>query len=122
MRPEKLAAIEVLATLPEPDKDLTHKIECGLLHSRIPLCCVVFYIDGWHNLTPEEKDEYDRIYDAFWSGSFLPCPACLTKFLETGAYFSKVRGCDCECTCCECRLARDPSYVCPHGRHAEVAS
>ena len=116
---EKAACLDVLQNIPaDPEcEDMAHMIECAVLHSNIPPCCVAHFIYGHGKLTQEQQQTYDDMEDSHFPGHYSPCPSCFAKYLKTGS-FRKTRRCDCECQCCGCERERSPEGVCRHGETA----
>lgn len=62
------------------------------LHSRIPVCCIRFFIDEWaHMYKGRDRTAYGKALDASHAG-YVQCPACLGS-----GHKVKIRICINEC-------------------------
>jgi len=43
-------------------------------HSRIPECCISFYVDMWKNEMYKRTEYYQSVHYSTWS--YVPCPKC----------------------------------------------
>lgn len=111
--------LNLLETMSENEslQTMAHMIECGVLHSNIPPCCVAWFIFGHGKLTEKSKKVYDAMENLVFPGGYSPCPDCFKKYLKTGS-FKKVKQCACECQCCGCERQRNPEGICRHGKKA----
>jgi len=79
--------------------DVVYHVRCGL-HSGLPLCCILWYVTGWHVMSGVP---IPRAFRAYWrlirlSGRIhgvqfghIPCPACIVRGLAV-----HVLECDCD--------------------------
>lgn len=45
------------------------------IHSRIPTCCIDFFIDEWEFMFTDKNPYVRAVAHAAWS--YIPCPKCL---------------------------------------------
>jgi len=55
-------------------------IECGLIHTGLPSCCVAFFIDVWCATSPLDPDmmAHRKKIDKLRPG-YVPCPRCIKR-------------------------------------------
>jgi hypothetical protein len=73
--------------------EIPHHIECGLVHSGIPACCVKYYITKriWMPIKERDADNVKirKITDNWKEPvTYIPCPECLKR-----KRFVKVKRC-----------------------------
>jgi hypothetical protein len=81
----------VLETLMKRSEQVRYDIRYGL-HSRIPTCCIIFFVTEWESIYREGSDmPYNRAVDAARAG-YVQCPECLGSGTKV-----KILDCDLEC-------------------------
>lgn len=70
---------------------VAHMIECGLLHTGLPSCCVAFYVHEWILYEQAERDAYRKLKNAQKHVGYVRCPRCLSRDQKV-----PVKPCACE--------------------------
>lgn len=82
---------------PKAPKDLpwfmsvAHMIECGLLHSGLPSCCVAFFVTEWTGYDHNQIAAYHAIPGAKQRVGYVRCPRCVARKVIVA-----VKPCACE--------------------------
>jgi hypothetical protein len=63
-------------------------------HSRIPECCIDFFITTWLDVPDEERADYVNALDA-GGYEYIPCPTCLDAGVKVAMHH-----CDMDIECC----------------------
>lgn len=69
------------------------------VHSKIPLCCIVYYVTKWfpgeYFLSPKARRYWRRVVGAAPNLEYVPCPNCLRqrKFVRMHFCHRRNKGC-----------------------------
>lgn len=55
-------------------------IECGIIHSQIPTCCVAFWIEVFMKKNDDFKYRYSNLKGSL-KFNYVPCPRCLIRII-----------------------------------------
>lgn len=60
---------------------LAHDIECGLLHSGLPSCCVAYFISDWMALSQDARDSITDHATKLLQrrAGYVRCPRCVKE-------------------------------------------
>lgn len=67
---------------------LPSEIICGL-HSNIPLCCVMWYLNGWDSI------ECENLEDWIIEPNYVACPDCVARMIEGRQKPNVLKECNC---------------------------